>query len=96
MFSSGGVAIWSLVLCGLCNSIMFPNIFALAVAGLGPMTSKGSGLITTAIVGGAVMPWLLGAAADRVGIQLAFLIPMACYLYIAYYGVSGSKQKSSA
>lgn len=96
MMSSGGVAIWSLVLCGLCNSIMFPNIFALAVAGLGSMTSKGSGLITTAIVGGAVMPWLLGAAADRVGIQHAFVIPMACYLYIAYYGVSGSKQRSSA
>ena len=92
MMSSGGVAIWSLVLCGLCNSIMFPNIFALAVAGLGPMTSKGSGLITTAIVGGAVMPWLLGSAADRVGIQHAFLIPIVCYLYIAYYGVSGSKQ----
>jgi FHS family L-fucose permease-like MFS transporter len=95
MMSSGGVAIWSLVLCGLCNSIMFPNIFALAVAGLGPLTSKGSGLVTTAIVGGAVMPWLLGAAADRFGIQHAFLIPMGCYLYIAYYGVSGSKQRDS-
>ncbi len=93
MFTSGGVAIWSLVLCGFFNSIMFPNIFALGIAGLGPMTSKGSGLIMTAIVGGAIIPYLLGALADRVGIQHAFVIPMICYLYIAYYGLSGSKPK---
>jgi FHS family L-fucose permease-like MFS transporter len=93
MFSSGGVAIWTLVLCGFFNSIMFPNIFALGIAGLGPMTSKGSGLIMTAIVGGAIIPYLLGALADRVGIQHAFVIPMICYLYIAYYGLSGSKPK---
>ncbi|MGB6721648.1 MAG: sugar MFS transporter [Terracidiphilus sp.] len=91
MFTSGNVAIWTLVLCGFFNSIMFPNVFALGIAGLGPMTSKGSGLIMTAIVGGAVIPYLLGAAADRWGIQHAFVIPMFCYLYIAYYGLSGSK-----
>ncbi|MGA8044479.1 MAG: sugar MFS transporter [Terracidiphilus sp.] len=91
MASSGQVAIWTLVLCGFFNSIMFPNIFALGIAGLGPMTSKGSGLIMTAVVGGAVIPFLIGAAADRVGIQHAFLIPLACYLFIAYYGLWGSK-----
>ena len=93
MFTSGEVAIWTLVLCGFFNSIMFPNIFALGIAGLGPMTSKGSGLIMTAIVGGAIIPYLLGALADRVGIQHAFVIPMICYLYIAYYGLSGSKPR---
>ena len=67
MATSGNVAIWSLVLCGLFNSIMFPNIFTLGIAGLGPMTSKGSGLIMTAVVGGAVIPVLLGVAADRYG-----------------------------
>ena len=56
MVTSGQVAIWTLVLCGFFNSIMFPNIFALGIAGLGPMTSKGSGLIMTAVVGGAVIP----------------------------------------
>jgi len=91
MFTSGSVAIWSLVLCGFLNSIMFPNIFALGIAGLGPMTSKGSGLIMTAVVGGAVIPYLLGALADKVGIQQAFIIPVICYLYIAYYGMWGSK-----
>ena len=91
MFTSGSVAIWSLVLCGFLNSIMFPNIFTLGIAGLGPMTSKGSGLIMTAVVGGAVIPYLLGALADKVGIQHAFIIPVICYLYIAYYGMWGSR-----
>lgn len=92
MFTSGSVAIWSLVLCGFLNSIMFPNIFTLGIAGLGPMTSKGSGLIMTAVVGGAVIPYLIGALADFSGsIQHAFIIPVTCYLYIAYYGMWGSK-----
>ncbi len=91
MFSSGLVAIWAVVICGFFNSIMFPNIFALGIAGLGPMTSKGSGLIMTAVVGGAVVPYLLGKAADHFGIQHALIIPAVCYLYIAYYGLWGSK-----
>jgi FHS family L-fucose permease-like MFS transporter len=91
MMTSGSVAIWTLVLCGFFNSIMFPNIFTLGIVGLGPMTSKGSGLIMTAIVGGAIIPYLIGAVADQVGIQHAFVIPTICYLYIAWYGLWGSK-----
>jgi FHS family L-fucose permease-like MFS transporter len=91
MVSSGQVAIWSLVLCGFFNSIMFPNIFALGIAGLGPMTSKGSGLIMTAVVGGAIVPALIGYVADKAGIQNSFVIPALCYLFIAYYGLWGSK-----
>ena len=91
MVSSGQIAIWSVVLCGFFNSIMFPNIFALAIKGLGPMTSKGSGLIMTAVVGGAIIPALIGALADKAGIQNSFVIPIFCYLFIAYYGLWGSK-----
>ena len=91
MFSSGQVAIWSVVICGFFNSIMFPNIFALGIAGLGPMTSKGSGLIMTAVVGGAVIPYLIGKTADYVGIQHALIIPVICYVYITFYGFVGSK-----
>ena len=91
MFSSGALAVWTLVLCGFFNSIMFPNIFALGIAGLGPMTSKGSGLIMTAVVGGAIIPPLIGAAADKLGIGYSFFIPAICYLYIAYYGMWGHK-----
>jgi FHS family L-fucose permease-like MFS transporter len=91
MFTSGEVAIWTLVLCGFFNSIMFPNIFTLGIAGLGPMTSKGSGLIMTAVVGGAIIPYLIGALADKSSIQTSFVIPVICYLYIAFYGLWGSK-----
>jgi FHS family L-fucose permease-like MFS transporter len=91
MITTGHVAIWSLILCGFFNSIMFPNIFTLGIVGLGPLTSKGSGLIMTAVVGGAVIPFLFGALADKVGIQHAFVVPICCYLFIAYYGLSGSK-----
>ena len=93
MFTSGWIAIGTLVLCGFFNSVMFPNIFTLGIAGLGPLTSKGSGLIMTAIVGGAIIPYLIGALADKVGIQGSFVIPVICYLYIAYYGLWGSKPK---
>ena len=95
MSTSGNVAIWTMVLCGFFNSIMFPNIFTLGIAGLGPMTSKGSGLIMTAIVGGAIIPALLGWAADKYGIQHAFVIPLFCYLYIAWYGLWGSKPQKT-
>ena len=91
MVTTGQVAIWTIVICGFFNSIMFPNIFALGITGLGPMTSKGSGLIMTAVVGGAIVPLALGAAADKFGIQHAFVIPLICYLFIAYYGLWGSK-----
>jgi FHS family L-fucose permease-like MFS transporter len=91
MFSHGPVAIWSLVLCGVANSIMYPNIFALGIAELGPMTSEGSGVITMGNVGGAVIPLLFGALADKVGIQYAFILPIIGYFYVAYYGLSGYK-----
>jgi FHS family L-fucose permease-like MFS transporter len=91
MFTTGNMAIWTLVLCGFFNSIMFPNIFTLGIHGLGPMTSKGSGLIMTAVVGGAIIPPAIGALADKVGIAHSFIIPVICYLYIAYYGMWGSK-----
>jgi FHS family L-fucose permease-like MFS transporter len=67
MFTTGPVAIWSLVLCGLANSIMYPTIFALGIAELGPLTSKGSGVITIGNVGGAVIPLLFGALAVAMG-----------------------------
>jgi FHS family L-fucose permease-like MFS transporter len=91
MFSHGEVAVWTLVLCGVANSIMYPTIFALGIAELGPLTSKGSGVITMGNVGGAVVPFLFGALADKIGIQYAFVIPIVCYLYVAYYGIWGHK-----
>jgi FHS family L-fucose permease-like MFS transporter len=91
MVSTGQVAIWSLILCGFANSIMYPTIFALGIAELGPLTSKGSGVITLGNVGGAVIPPLFGLIADKTSYQHAFLLPIACYLFMIFYGVSGYK-----
>src|SRR5664279_1869456 len=91
MATSGTVAIATLALCGVANSVMYPNIFALGIAELGPMTSKGSGVLNLGNVGGAAIPLLFGWLADRVGIQYAFVIPIIGYLYVAYYGLSGYK-----
>jgi FHS family L-fucose permease-like MFS transporter len=95
MFSHGSVAAWSLVFCGLANSIMYPTIFALGIAELGPLTSAGSGVITIGNVGGAVIPLLFGWAADKLGFGYAFIVPILCYLYISYYGIAGFKPRRS-
>jgi FHS family L-fucose permease-like MFS transporter len=94
--TTGQVAVWSLLICGFFNSVMFPNIFALGITGLGPMTSKGSGLIMTAVVGGAVIPVAIGGLIDNFGFRIAAILPVLCYLYIAFYGFVGHKQKLSA
>jgi FHS family L-fucose permease-like MFS transporter len=91
MGTTGSIAVWSLIFCGLANSIMYPTIFALGIAELGPLTSKGSGVITIGNVGGAVIPPLFGALAVAIGYQHAFILPIICYLYVAYYGLSGYK-----
>ncbi len=93
VFSSGHIAMWSILLVGLFNSIMFPTIFSLAVAGLGKHTSQGSGILCLAIVGGAILPLMQGLLADNFGIQLSFLMATLCYFYIIFYGLVGSKQK---
>ena len=91
MNSTGDVAMWSILAVGFFNSIMFPTIFTLAVKGLGSMTSKGSGLVCQAIVGGAIIPLVQGVAADMIGIQLSFVVPMLCYIYIGWYALRGAE-----
>jgi MFS transporter, FHS family, L-fucose permease len=85
MLTFGHVAMWSMLLVGLFNSIMFPTIFVLAIEGLGPLTGKGSGLLVAAIVGGAIIPELQGIMADLIGIHHAFILPAICYGYILFY-----------
>ncbi|MGA0586098.1 L-fucose:H+ symporter permease [Dyella sp. KRB-257] len=96
MTTTGNLAMVSVIAVGLFNSIMFPTIFALGIERLGPMTSKASSLLIMAIVGGALIPQLQGMLADRFGLQHAFVLPLACYLYIVFYGLSGSKVRSVA
>jgi FHS family L-fucose permease-like MFS transporter len=75
---------------------MFPSIFTLGIAELGPLTGDGSGLLIMAIVGGAVIPFAQGSLADRIGLHHAFILPAICYLYIVYYAFRGSKPVATA
>jgi len=96
MATTGHFAMWSIILVGLFNSIMFPTIFTLGIEGLGPLTGEGSGLLNTAIVGGAVIPLLQGLIADHIGIHHAFILPVLCYLYIALFAVKGTPRRQMA
>ncbi len=89
MLTNGAFAMWSILAVGLFNSIMFPTIFTLAIDGLGKHTGQGSGILCTAIVGGAIIPVIQGMFADSIGIHHAFILPVLCYVYIAYYGMKG-------
>jgi len=94
ILTKGSIAMSAILLVGLCNSIMFPTIFSLGVHNLKSSTSQGSGIMCLAIVGGAIIPLFQGILADVIGVQMAFVLPMFCYLYIAYYGLRGSVYKS--
>jgi FHS family L-fucose permease-like MFS transporter len=94
MLLGGRTAMWTILAVGFFNSIMFPTIFALGVAELGPLTGNGSGILTMSIVGGAILPVVQGAIADHIGLHHAFLLPVLCYVYILFYAVSGSKPNS--
>ncbi|WP_313642799.1 L-fucose:H+ symporter permease [Stenotrophomonas sp.] len=91
MGSEGKLALYSVVAIGLFNSIMFPTIFALGIERLGPLTNKASSLLIMAIVGGAVVPFLQGVLADRIGVHHSFVLPLLCYGYIIFYGLVGSR-----
>lgn len=86
----GGWAMWPLLLVGLFNSLMFPTIFTLGIRGLGALTEEGSGLLVMAIAGGA-MAYVQGRAADTWGIQISYVIPAACYLYILAFALFGTR-----
>lgn len=94
MLWSGHIAMWSILAVGFFNSIMFPTIFSLGEAELGPLSGSGSGILNMAIVGGAILPVIQGVIADHVGLHHAFVLPLICYLYIVFYALSGSKPNS--
>ncbi|GAB2504279.1 L-fucose:H+ symporter permease [Lysobacter humi (ex Lee et al. 2017)] len=87
ILAGGKPAMVAILGVGLFNSIMFPTIFSMSLHGLGEQTSKGSGLLCMAIVGGAIVPLVQGAFADRIGLQPSFFVPMLCYLVILAFGL---------
>ncbi len=97
IITKGSVSLWSMIAVGLFNSIMWSNIFALAIDGMGDLTIKASGILVMAPVGGAIIPLLQGIFADMpsVGLQLSYIIPLVCYAFILFYGLSGYKPSSN-
>lgn len=94
--SVGEIAVWSMILIGLFNSVMFAIIFSLSVNGLGSYTTRASGILSTAIVGGAIISFSQGLLKDNFTWQIAFILPMLCYFYILFYGINGHKSKFSS
>jgi FHS family L-fucose permease-like MFS transporter len=89
--AGGSASVWALVLIGFFHSIMFPTIFALSIKNLGPLTKRGSSLQVMAILGGAVLPAIMGRISDATSIRTAFIVPLICYVYIFYFAVDGYK-----
>jgi MFS transporter, FHS family, L-fucose permease len=96
MGTTGEIAKWSILGVGLFCSVMWSNIFSLAIEGLGPQKSQASSLLVMAILGGAVLPPLQGTLADHYGIQTSFAVPMVAFAYIAFYGIYGYKAGRTA
>jgi MFS transporter, FHS family, L-fucose permease len=91
LVATGLLSIWAVVLIGFFHSIMFPTIFALSIKNLGPLTKRGSSLLVMAILGGAFFPAIMGRISDASSIQKAFVVPLLCYVFILYFGLSGYK-----
>ena len=90
--TSGAVAFWCSIAIGAFNSILWSNIFTLAIKDLGKYTSQGSSLLVMMIVGGALIPLIQGAFADATNnVQVSFVIPLICYCYLVFFGINGHK-----
>ncbi len=93
IITNGTIAFWSAIAIGAFNSILWSNIFTLAIKDLGKYTSQASSLLVMMIVGGAIVPIVQGAVADQIGIQLSFIVPIFCYAYLIFYGLKGYQVK---
>jgi FHS family L-fucose permease-like MFS transporter len=89
ILSSGDTAKWAVLGVGMFCSVMWSNIFSLAIEGLGPLKSQGSSLLVMAVLGGAILPPAQGLVADHLGIQTSYFVPMIAFAYIAFYGLYG-------
>lgn len=90
--TTGLISMWSILAIGLFNSIMFPTIFTLAIDGIGQLKPKGSGLLCTAIVGGAVIPPAYGYLTDQIGFKNSLFVIIFCYAYILWFSFKNSKK----
>ena len=91
--ATGAAAVWMVVALGFFHSLMFPTIFALSLEGLGRHTKLGASLLVMSIVGGAILPAVMGWISDLSSIQTAFAVPLVCYAYVLYFAMRGHVSK---
>jgi len=91
MITEGSIMMWAMIGIGIFNSIMWSNIFTLAIKDLGKFTSQGSSLLVMMILGGAILPLIMGVLVDNIGIHLSFIVPALSYIYLSFYGFNGYK-----
>jgi FHS family L-fucose permease-like MFS transporter len=96
LITSGDTAKWAILGIGMFCSVMWSNIFSLAIEGLGPLKSQGSSLLVMAVLGGAVLPPIQGFMADHTSIQASFIVPVVAFAYICFYGVYGYRAGRSS
>ncbi|MBS1520189.1 MAG: L-fucose:H+ symporter permease [Bacteroidetes bacterium] len=89
----GSIAVFALMGVPFFMSIMFPTIFSLSIHGLGAKTKRGASLLVMGIVGGAVLPPIIGLVTDVVNIRVAYLIPIISFAYIFYFALRNIKVK---
>src|SRR5215467_6329622 len=94
--TSGLVSVLAIVAVGFFNSIMFPTIFALSLKNLGDLTKRASSLLVMSIIGGGLIPPVMGRISDATNIRVAFLVPLVCYIYVIYFAIMGYKPKPVA
>jgi MFS transporter, FHS family, L-fucose permease len=94
IFMTGAAPVWAVILLGFFDSIMFPTIFALSIKNLGPYTKLGSSLLVMSIIGGAIVPAIMGYISDRTSIQVAFAVPLICYAVVVYFSFIGYKPRT--
>jgi FHS family L-fucose permease-like MFS transporter len=91
--ATGATAVWMIVAIGFFHSLMFPTIFALSLETLGRHTKLGASLLVMSIVGGAIIPAVMGRISDLSSIQTAFIVPLVCYAYVFYFAVRGHRPR---
>jgi FHS family L-fucose permease-like MFS transporter len=91
----GMVSVYALMAIFFFESIMFPTIFALGVKNLGTYTKKGSSFIIMSIVGGALVPYVMGTLAQKYSTPVAYIVPLICFVFVFLFAVHGYKIKSN-
>ena len=95
MFVHGKLGAGALLLSFFFMSIMFPTIFALGIRGLGEQTKQASSFIVMAIVGGAIVPILMGKIADLASMRIGFIVPLVCFIIVGAYAAAWRKLEAS-